>query len=111
MLLAANREEESTTGKQGALPALLFGGKGGAVFLHPSNITFSVDQNTFVSPVVYSFNYHNKNCTGTGDITDEKDDVVPIVVGSVLAAIIVVVLGLYFVLRMRRGRRPTNAAA
>jgi hypothetical protein len=36
---------------------------------------------------------------------------VPIVVGSVLAAIIVVVLGLYFVLRIRRGRRSTNAAA
>jgi hypothetical protein len=71
---------------------------------------FSVNQITFVLPVAYSFKY-KKTFTGTGDITDEKDDVVPIVVGSVLAAIIVVVLGLYFVLRMRRGRRPTNAAA
>jgi hypothetical protein len=69
------------------------------------------NQNPFVLPVSNSFNYNYKNCPGTGDITDEKDDVVPIVVGSVLAAIIVVVLGLYFVLRVRRGRRPTNAAA
>jgi hypothetical protein len=41
----------------------------------------------------------------------EKSDVVPIVVGSVLAAVIVVVLGLYFVLRVRRGKRTTAAAA
>jgi hypothetical protein len=91
---------------------LLLAGKKVWRFLHPSNTICNVEPKSlsFLQFQIVSLTIQ-KNCTGTGDITDEKDDVVPIVVGSVLAAIIVVVLGLYFVLRMKRGRRPTNAAA
>eukprot|EP00092_Neocalanus_flemingeri_P036131 GFUD01039336.1.p1 GENE.GFUD01039336.1~~GFUD01039336.1.p1 ORF type:complete len:106 (+),score=38.71 GFUD01039336.1:119-436(+) len=37
-------------------------------------------------------------------VKDEKDDVVPIVVGSVLAGLIVVVLVSYFIVRARRAK-------